>query len=49
MRHAAGSALYNSTLLIGGTTPALTEDVRLCRALLLFPLVTRHEDQQSAE
>ena len=44
MRHAAGSALYDSTLLIGGTTPALAEDVRLCRALLLFPWYpTRYE------
>jgi len=34
---AAGSGLYDSTLLFGSTTTTLIEDVRLCRTLPLFP------------
>ena len=37
MRHECRFHPYDATLLIAGTTPALTEHVRRCRALLLFP------------
>lgn len=42
---------YDSTLLIGSTTTTLTEDVRLCRALLLFPRRnrTRYEMRRSLD